>query len=254
MKHSIPDTHQRSAIMRPLSPWNPLDYPKLLWWLCVTPQQLRRYRQAYGLRHERQVTKWLTNTLMWLPLLLPMLACAMRTLPFTYDGKQPDFIKLCITIGLLWFLGGILSETPAPLAILSFMTTLLGFLYTFVIVLVHSTRTAAGEVTLLFPMLFLIYETMMITEALIHEALTTDREIPLMLNGPYLLGLVLIFSREMTVHPQYGRLTLPRFLQKSVATGKPSVFGILVLGTLTLAYSFITWVSLFNGWQITSHW
>jgi len=34
--------------LKKLSPLNPLDYLRLIWWLLVMPQYLKAYRETFG--------------------------------------------------------------------------------------------------------------------------------------------------------------------------------------------------------------
>jgi hypothetical protein len=183
--------------MRRLSPWYPLDYPRLLWWLCVTPARLRAYRDTYGLRDERRLGRWLASTLTWLPWLLLMLACATRALPFTYAGDRPNFVRISLLFGGLWLMSGLLAEAWAPLRMLGFVINLLGTLYALVVGLLLSSRTAAGQVLLPLSLLALVYGAMMCVEALVDEAFDEAGDVELLISPAYFLGLVLMFGRDM---------------------------------------------------------
>jgi hypothetical protein len=96
---------QDSGAPRPLSPWNPLDHLRLLWWVLVTPQQLKAYRKAYGENAERRVGSWLTSTFAWLPLFILALALGLGT---TASSRPPStaFLVLSLVLVPIWTLTG----------------------------------------------------------------------------------------------------------------------------------------------------
>ena len=63
---TLPADFPKPTTQRRLSPWNPLDHLRLLWWVLVTPQRLKAYRGAFGEKDERRVGRWLVSTLIWL--------------------------------------------------------------------------------------------------------------------------------------------------------------------------------------------
>jgi hypothetical protein len=84
--------------LRPLSPWNPLDQFRLLWWLLVVPQRFRRHS---GTGEEiRNVGGVLTSTLTWSPLFLLMLALGLETLP--HPQEAPSYFGFLFFTGFLW--------------------------------------------------------------------------------------------------------------------------------------------------------
>ncbi|MEE8389756.1 MAG: hypothetical protein V3S14_03035 [Anaerolineae bacterium] len=97
---------QRTQYHR-LSPGDPLDHLRLLWWVLVTPQQLKAYRETFGAKDERRVGKWLASTLIWLPLLIPTLALGLDTLPRGADAFPTVFYWGCLLgLVLAWTLTG----------------------------------------------------------------------------------------------------------------------------------------------------
>jgi hypothetical protein len=89
---------QDSGTPHPLSPWNPLDHLRLLWWVLVTPQQLRAYRKAYGEDAERTMTIWLFSMLVLLPFLILMLLSANVSTVIRYS------LVAIILLGALWLI------------------------------------------------------------------------------------------------------------------------------------------------------
>ena len=88
------ERQQREFEKVKLSPWNPLDWMKLLWWVLVMPQQLNAYQQTYGVYAKvnvKDIWKWLaTSTLILLPLSLATLAMGMELLPLREEAKYPQ--------------------------------------------------------------------------------------------------------------------------------------------------------------------
>ncbi|MDM8557677.1 hypothetical protein [Candidatus Parabeggiatoa sp. HSG14] len=90
-----------------LSPLNPLDHLRLLWWILVKPQQLKIYRQIFGESDEKQVGKWLVSTLIWWPLFVPTLALGLEWLPhFTKTISSEAYLLISIVLVGSWLLTG----------------------------------------------------------------------------------------------------------------------------------------------------
>lgn len=112
---------QRTRLRR-LSPRDPRDHLRLLWWVLVTPQQLKAYRQSFGEKDERRVGRWLASTLIWLPLGIPTLALGLNILPRGADAFPTGFYLGCLMgLMLAWsltvWLGGIdVADTTADVA------------------------------------------------------------------------------------------------------------------------------------------
>ena len=88
-----------------LSPWNPRDYLRLLWWILVTPQALQRYREQYGQDAERAVGGRLAYTLILWPSLIPAWGLALGVLPRQAGAWAPDtYIGWAAGLGGLWLL------------------------------------------------------------------------------------------------------------------------------------------------------
>ena len=102
--------NRKKALGR-LSPRNPLDHLRLLWWALAAPQRLRAYREAWGEEDERRTGKWLASTLIWLPLFIPTLALALGALPPTETAYPPTTYPL-LAAGLVvaWSLTGWLGD------------------------------------------------------------------------------------------------------------------------------------------------
>ena len=92
----------------PLSPKNPLDHLRLLWWTFITPQQLKAYREQYGEKAERPTSKWLGSSLIWLPFLLPSLILVIQTFA---EGTYPVFSMINLSIIFIaWLFTGVFGN------------------------------------------------------------------------------------------------------------------------------------------------
>jgi len=102
---------QQATPPKPLSAWNPIDYMRLLWWILVKPQQLQIYRQAFGEEDENRVGKWLVSSLIWGPLMMPILASGLGLL-WLVPEDWPSSVYLLFTILLIgcWLLTGWLGN------------------------------------------------------------------------------------------------------------------------------------------------
>jgi len=97
-----PQTGQVATPTKALSPINPLDYLRLLWWVFNKPQQLQAYRQIFGQEDEKRVGSWLVSTLTWWPLLVSLLILEQSP---TKIGMPEIYIGLSVGCWILtgWF-------------------------------------------------------------------------------------------------------------------------------------------------------
>jgi hypothetical protein len=92
-----------------LSPLNPFDLMRLLWWVLVMPQHLQAYRQAFE-DDEMRTGNWLVSTLTWWPLLIPTLALGLERWPTSNQIWLPEgYLLMSALLALCWFLTGMLS-------------------------------------------------------------------------------------------------------------------------------------------------
>ena len=102
---------------RQLSALNPLDYFRLLWWFLVMPQQLLAYQKQFGEEDEKRVGKWLASTLVWLPLLIPLLALGLEMLPNSNQELSTDaYFQWSATVFVCWVFTGWLGNVENELA------------------------------------------------------------------------------------------------------------------------------------------
>ena len=99
--------------------FNPFDYFRLLWWMLVIPQQLINYREKFGEADEMRLSKWLTSSLIWLPLLIPNLALGLELFSHVNNALLPD-TYFGISAGLVgcWLLVGWLGDLDKDFAFL----------------------------------------------------------------------------------------------------------------------------------------
>ncbi|MCK5719775.1 MAG: hypothetical protein KAH84_07475 [Thiomargarita sp.] len=82
---------------------NPLDYFRLLWWVLVSPQQLKVYRRIFGQESEQKIGNWLVSSLIWFPLLIPNLALGLKQLPYSDKAWLPEiYLLLSILLMFCW--------------------------------------------------------------------------------------------------------------------------------------------------------
>lgn len=69
-----------------LNPWNPLSPFRLLAWLLLEPARLADYRARAGEQSSKIVGSWLTSSLTWLPMLIPLLGYGLGSIPGASSG------------------------------------------------------------------------------------------------------------------------------------------------------------------------
>ncbi len=103
------EAQERLARPQQLSPLNPLDYFRLLWWTLVMPQNLEIYQNTF---HDKEnVGKWLVSTLIFLPLLMPTLALGLELIPYnSSDWGFEAYLSLTAVLLFYWLLTGLFGE------------------------------------------------------------------------------------------------------------------------------------------------
>jgi len=169
---------------RPLSPWRPQDYLRLLWWVLVDPSQLKLYLETYGEGALRRVSKWLLSTLTWLPFIIINLALTWRAL--TETPPQPERLWTNIGFILAWSLTGWLGDKKN---ILGFIVRLItdfirqaGIPFVAAINIVATVNLLTdvpGDPTMLGIVAFIVYTLLLIiaylTERKLKESVRTGR-------------------------------------------------------------------------------
>jgi hypothetical protein len=254
---------QDSPPPRPLSPWNPLDHLRLLWWVLVTPQQLKAYRAAFGENAERRVGKWLASTLAWLPLFVLTLAMGLGTLPGAETGRLRT-ADLWTSVGLVlaWMLTGRLGKDSGCLAgLMLLITAMLSTMFavsarvlafdTAVVDVVAFNAVGGIKVVLAMGLLF----GLAAVAAIIIVAVVV---------GDAAHYMAIVAAGYVAMHIVIGRLTffvafllalptayfLVNVVKKSLKTGHLSWFARGAFGALMLAYTFLIWFSFLGGWQV----
>ncbi len=95
-----------------LQPWNPADHIRLLGWLFFTPERLEAYRARRGEHATRGIGTWLASTLLWLPLLTPLLAIGTGALPSQARLIPLPLLLAGIAVG--WLLTAYLGSLEYP--------------------------------------------------------------------------------------------------------------------------------------------
>ena len=95
--------------IRHLSPWNPLDYVRLAWWILAKPQMLRIYTTAYGREDLMRMSYWFDNALHTTPLLMVILAIILHIIPIIFPLAQPSKLPLVMLLDKVLFFSVILA-------------------------------------------------------------------------------------------------------------------------------------------------
>ncbi len=134
---------QERSKQKQLSPWNPLDWFRLLWWLLVTPVRFHEYKEQFGEKALHRSGAYLASTLAWLPLFWPALGLGLERLPLAQDisltSREYLFLSLFALPGL-WLLTGILDiasekmtgTTAFLAAVVAFVVASVGSMLVFV--------------------------------------------------------------------------------------------------------------------------
>lgn len=97
-----------------LQPWNPLDHLRLLWWVFFVPGRLTTYRRKHGQESTRPIGTWLASTLLWIPLLIPILAVGLHTLPVGSELVPLWLLIAGMVLG--WLLTAWMGSLEYPMA------------------------------------------------------------------------------------------------------------------------------------------
>jgi tetratricopeptide (TPR) repeat protein len=256
--------------LRRLSPLNPLDYLRLLWWWFITPQQFKVHQEIFGKKHLYQLGVWLSITLFWLPLFLPTLALGLGLLPRTETAWSAiTYLRLSGGMALVWFLESFLGSVVESfsVAVAGVVAARVAGAVAFVVVgvvagvvaivvvlgvaggvvggwtvvlaggvaggLVHAfvNRETAGDVV--FSMVGLILLTMLPLAFVVACGVAGGQWGGLIFVGAFVIAL-------RTVNES----------NDSLETGRPSWRARGALVVLLLAHAFIIWFSFLGGWQV----
>ncbi len=118
LKEQIDDLNQRdlnteTSTYKRLSPWNPFDYLRLLFWVFFASHHLANYKKEYGVSSSAAIGYRLVYTLTWLPLFLLTLALGIGTIPRGVNARMSSTYYLWFGGGivLIWLLSVLFSKT-----------------------------------------------------------------------------------------------------------------------------------------------
>jgi hypothetical protein len=206
--------------LKRLSALNPIDYIRLLWWILVKPQQLQIYRQTFGEEDEDHVGKWLVSTLIWGPLLMPILASGLGLLSLVPEESPPGVYLLFIFLLIgCWLLTGWLGNV--------------------------GEGSVMGNVTfaVMFGMLFGVVYVVAIVIAFLVAMATSEA-----------YGVAYIVAYAVAFYIAYvvaigAALAVKDTVTNSLITGTPSSIVRLAFLLLVAAYLFLFWFCFLEGEQ-----
>ncbi|HEC86063.1 MAG: hypothetical protein DRR08_21535 [Candidatus Parabeggiatoa sp. nov. 2] len=214
-----------------LSPLNPLDHLRLLWWVLVRPQRLQVYRQVFGDEDENRIGKWLVSTLTWWPLLMPTLASGMELLLPSPDNWPPNaYILFCVLLVGCWLLTGRVGNEGegSVMGNVAFGVVFsVVFGVTYVVAIVTSFFVAIGVVT----------------------GVTFGVSTEVTLGVAFIVAYVVAFyvAYVVAVGVAFG---MRDTITNSLRTGTPSSVARLAFLLLVAAYLFLIWFCFFGGEQL----
>ncbi len=197
---------------RRLSPWNPLDHLRLLWWVLVTPQRLLVYREAFGEKDEHRIGRWQVSTFALLPLLLVTLALKMRTLPFGWDILPNVYPWIIVVLVVVWLFTALFGRR-------------------------HTVAAGIG-MGLLMIIMVLIAVLSIANGVTANTVSTTGRLI-------FIVMFVVMTSLMSSIVT-----AIEKNVQDSLSTGHPSWLAWGVFGLMLLDYAFLLCFSFLGGWQV----
>jgi hypothetical protein len=238
-----------------LNPWNPLDHLRLLWWVLVTPQRLLAYREVYRENDERRVNKWLTHTLICLPIFVVTLALGVGILPST--ERHFSSVYLWVSLVLAWALLGWLQREFTVLAV--------GFL--FIVASFVAERMAVGTTGIL--AFFAVSAVTFVVTGVVAVSVASNTAIhvigvklsvAIIAAGFAILGVAMARGSEVAVSIVAGVITfmatlvvmggMADIIKGSLSNGRPSWLARGAFGALMLVYVFVTWFSFLGGWRV----
>ncbi len=264
-----------ASSLKQLSPWNPLDYFRLLWWILVMPQLLKAYRETFGENDEKRVGKWLLSTLILLPFLVPTLALGLEFLPPFEKAWQPDtylWISALLVGGWLltgWLvLTGWLGDIDEILNLAGFVAfgvgvalgvqfgvafgVAFGVLYLLRFVMVACFVAFCVPFCVAFGVAFGVVGLL----AVVLTVLLTFGVVGLvrlvMVAGVVNGVLFAVGTGGFMAYVTGGVLTVDvaaNIVKKSLKTGTPSLLARLAFLLLLAAHLFLIWFSFLGGWR-----
>jgi hypothetical protein len=257
--------------LRRLSSRDPADYVRLLWWVLVMPQQLKAYRETFGEKDERRVGKWLSSTLIWLPLFVPTLALGLNFLPRGADTLPTGFYLGCLPgLILAWALTGWLGNidvadsvadaAPIGRAGVAALGVVLAVVFSVTIVAaVGVTDAVTKDVVFVITVCVCIAESVAFVVAdVVAKGVSTG--VLGGLEGFVALGVAgftgigaargvadLVANLVVAGVAARAALSVGEGVQASLKTGRPFWTARVVFGALVLVHVFLAWFSFLSG-------
>lgn len=240
------------VISRQLSPWNPIDYLRLLWWILVVPHQLKRYRKTFGKYAERRVSKWLTSLLTWSPLLIPSLALALMGLSGLENNSMHRFLILSGGLLLAGLLTGWLGDHDNGSAVGVAGVAAFAVAGSVASVVALATAWALGMAG---GMVLGVALGVLLGVALGVALGVTGGGSSLGVAGGVVGSVVGVVALSVAGGVVFGvALSVGKALRSSLESADTSSSRLTrsAFGALLLSYSFLVWFSFLGGWQFFS--
>lgn len=271
----------RDPGLRVLSAANPLDHLRVLVWFFMAQPRLTAYSRAGQWRVVKPVLAWLSSTVLWLPLAMPVLGLTIGTLPAAESGL--GLVWMSILVGLLWALGGWLAfhnlaqiglMIASAIAILP-VVLLWGTVGWPTMLLVALLFLAMGGVSAGLAQVearqaaihLALGATYVTTVAAAFRTFTWIRPVVLAyvrdfvlgsVGGPVLIGLAVFFAAMLTlgvtyVVPYIGNYLIS-FMVQAIAEGGREASGLEMLGMavlvlMALSVAILGWVCFLGGYN-----
>ncbi|NWG17986.1 MAG: hypothetical protein HXY41_15280 [Chloroflexi bacterium] len=234
-----------------LNPWNPFSPLRLLLWTLLEPARLADYRVQAGERASKIVGSWLTSSLTWLPMLIPLLGYGLGSIP----GASSSGLYLAAVFVLCWLVTGFLGARASELV--GFMAGAL----TFFVILGISFTIAAG-VTPGFiaggalSLLAIVARGLGISlgghfasnvaGGLAGGVVTATVTL---MGGGMLAGVFLAFAVPLALVLMYLlSVNLSTHLNSNIQAGRPTFISRAVLALIPLSLLVLVWLYFLGGW------
>ena len=264
-----------------LSPRNPLDYLRLLGWICLTPDRVVAYRERFGPASIERVGTWLASTLIWLPVLIPTLARGLGLLPTPHQGRywvlngglvlgwmatgalgtRWDSKTIGIWAGIvLGFLSGafFMVELSPAIALAGGAAAVVALVVAFVVawVAVADVERSAGERAewiqpTTVERLEWVLVTSMAAGVAFGVAFSALLVVGATVGGGEIGGLLLMIAGVIAFALLFmvARGRVAKAVKESLRTGQPTWLGRGALAALVLSYAVLVWVFFLGGWR-----
>jgi tetratricopeptide (TPR) repeat protein len=264
------------TIGEPLSPWNPLNYLRLLWWTLVSPSKLRALKVPSDKIHEMQISKWLVSTLTWLPLTAFTVALGFEKLLHSTAGLSPlYYLAINLVLICTWLLTSQLRNELVTGSI-SFMVSL-STTTILTIDIVKNLKGSnmllmAGGIPLIVALIIAVSVAISLGNKASHAAaysvtgiLTSVLTVVVMVNtvgnsvGNLIGDLAGVVAGGLAGLLAGGLICIVVVLiaglladvaENSIETGRSSWVTRGAFGALVMVYAFVIWLVFLSGWQV----